>query len=64
MPLNFKDVEKQSTYDLFYVFTSEAPKQWMVTISKKRKKVVPLIFTQFWIRSHLNKLDRLISQDV
>ena len=25
----------------------------------KEKKVVPLIFTQFWIRSHLNQLDRL-----
>ena len=30
----------------------------------KEKKVVPLIFTQFWIRSHLNKLDRLTPQDV
>ena len=30
----------------------------------KEKKVVPLIFTLFWIRSHLNKLDRLTPQDV
>ena len=30
----------------------------------KEKKVVPLIFTQFWIRSHLNQLDRLTPQDV
>ena len=30
----------------------------------KEKKVVPLIFTQFWSRSHLNKLDRLTPQDV
>ena len=30
----------------------------------KEKKVIPLIFTQFWIRSHLNKLDRLTPQDV
>ena len=29
----------------------------------KQKKFVPLIFTQFWIRSHLNKLDRLTPQD-
>ena len=27
-------------------------------------KVVPLIFKQFWSRSHLNKLDRLTPQDV
>ena len=30
----------------------------------KEKKVVPLIFTQFWIRSHLNQIDRLTPQDV
>ena len=30
----------------------------------KQKKVVPLIFMQFWIRSHLNQLDRLTPQDV
>ena len=30
----------------------------------KEKKVVPLIFTQFWIRSHLNKLNLLTPQDV
>ena len=30
----------------------------------KEKKVVPLIFMQFWIRSHLNQLDRLTPQDV
>ena len=30
----------------------------------KEKKVVPLIFTQFWSRSHLNKLDQLTPQDV
>ena len=29
-----------------------------------KKKVVPLIFTQFWIISHLNKLDRLTPQDI
>ena len=27
MPLTFLDVEKLSTYDLFYVCTSEAPQQ-------------------------------------
>ena len=30
----------------------------------KEKKVIPLIFTQFWIRSHLNQLVRLTPQDV
>ena len=30
----------------------------------KEKKVVPLIFIQFWSRSHLNKLDLLTQQDV
>ena len=30
----------------------------------KEKKAVPFIFTQFWSRSHLNKLDRLTPQDV
>ena len=30
----------------------------------KEKKVVSLIFMQFWSRSHLNKLDRLTPQDV
>ena len=30
----------------------------------KEKKVVPLIFTHYWIRSHLNKLDRLTPKDV
>ena len=30
----------------------------------EQKKIVPLIFTQFWSRSHLNKLDRLTPQDV
>ena len=30
----------------------------------KEKKVIPLIFTEFWIRSHLNKLDRLTPQEV
>ena len=29
----------------------------------KEKKVVPLIFTQFWIRTHLNQLDPLTPQD-
>jgi hypothetical protein len=29
----------------------------------KEKKVVPLIFMQFWNRSHLNQLDRLTPQD-
>ena len=32
--------------------------------SFKEKKVIPLIFTLFWIRSHLNKLDCLTPQDV
>ena len=30
----------------------------------QKKKVVSLIFTQFWSRSHLSKLDRLTPQDV
>ena len=30
----------------------------------KEKKVVPLIFTQFCIRSHLNQLERMTPQDV
>ena len=30
----------------------------------KGKKVVLLIFIQFWIRSHLNQLDRLTPQDI
>ena len=29
----------------------------------KEKNIVPLIFTQFWIRNHLNKLDWLTPQD-
>ena len=30
----------------------------------KEKKGIPLLFKQFWIRSYLNKLDRLTPQDV
>ena len=30
----------------------------------KEKKVVPLTFPQFWVTSHLNKLDWLTPQDV
>ena len=30
----------------------------------KEKKVVSLIFTTFWIRSYLNKLDWLTPQDI
>ena len=37
MPLSFLDVENWSICDLFYVCTSEAPKQWEGTISKKRR---------------------------
>ena len=62
MPLTFLDVEKESTYDLFYVCTSEA--RSIRGNNFKEKKVVPLIFTQFWTRSHLNNLDPLTSQDI
>ena len=57
---------KVCTFDLFYVCTSEAPQRWQGTISKK---VILLIFTQFWSksevhRSHLNKLEWLTLQCV
>ena len=46
IPLTFLDVENSSTYDLFYVCTSEAPQQ--VEGTKKNKiKVVPSIFMKF-----------------
>ena len=45
MPLTFLDVEKQSTYDLFYVCTSEALQQ--VEVTKKSKiKFDPSIFME------------------
>ena len=37
MPLTFLDVERKSTYDLFYVCTSEAPKEWEGKISIFKK---------------------------
>ena len=36
MPQTFLDVENWSSYDQFYVCTSESPMQWEGTISKKR----------------------------
>ena len=37
MPLTFLDVKKSTSYDLFYVCTSEAPQKWQGTILKKRR---------------------------
>ena len=37
IPLTFLDVKKQTSYDLFYFYTSEAPQKWQGTISKKRR---------------------------
>ena len=48
------------TYFMFALMRPEA----MRGNNFKEKKVIPFIFTQFRIRSHLNKIDRLTPQDV